>query len=864
MQDKSLEHMDLLQSAEERIKQAFPLLSQLCISERFEAPAVPIPFFVALIAAIAESSKRPCCVILPEKKGVAATVSLLLALHRFKCDTPDILRRYASISFKPGEQVLVNPLGLVYEYGGFFTPELFRLKVLDRNESRSLHVSEVARLEKTTRRRPKGYIGSDLGVPNPTLLGTVIDIKGSVNRNLLQNYVAILSSKKVIEEQLRNWRIGAQTNGNELGGSFEEVIPAGEITDNGGLKFLDSYVPKEGAPLVAITSRPEDLATYCAHTSSFTKLVVVDEIERLTRNFQAYDTIADSQPMLIISDATEHMAISDLYMRGCQVWDMTANEILAGVDSAYQNDPFGNIFRKAANRQELVVASLSCSSAPLEKAAEAIRSISRSLPRESENSLVRDLFFSLFGTIMSSAEFLGQPASDFNRVMSMRIEQANGLMHNAAPWIPSGLTTQLQSSISELSDALDLLFIDSLTPKGDLLLKCLTQSRGDGVNVALATPTDKRRDELLKWLTVQKQIVPVYLFSELTENPKIDTVILTAWPNAKRFDALMRLYAAKRIEILGYSFERKWLHDYQHSFASENVSSLKEKRKIALLSMLPAAESSEDGQEENEPEQINPFQLPEERFLTRRKTISSEGDYAANGGAQCEAYYVDFAGSSFAYITDGHELSIVSKFVGDCGVTSAAVKNSPLKEVSVGDYILFRKSGDSDILRFIAEDLVGASQYKAMRDKATSWRAALECLGHTPREIWQKLHSAGFVCHKWNVRNWVTDQHMIAPKNFDSVRMIAQAARDDELMASLSEVEKAVDQTKSLHIRAGFKLTAMLREALPTGIQADGEREIELDLVFGSVWIVRVTEIDRAATQCSRSLVNRLLWDKSF
>ncbi len=862
-QDSSQEHIDFLHSAEERIQQAFPLLGFLRISERTDSPTFPVPFFVALIAAIAESAKKPCCVILPDKTGVTLTVGLLLALHRFRRDAPDILRKYASISFQPGERVLVHPSELVFEYGGFFNSEFFKLKVLDRNESRSLHVREVARLENTTRRRPKGYLNSDLGVPCPSILGTVVGVRGSVNRNLLQNYVAILSSKKAIGEQIRQWRIETSYEGIELSGNFEEVIPAGEITEDGSPEFFDAYVTS-GEPLIAIASRPEDLATYCTRVSRHSKLVVIDEVERLTRNIQAYDAIADNQPILIISDATEHVAISDLHMRGCQVWDMTADEILINSDSTDSSSPFRNTFRKAANMKRLVVSASSCASLPLEKAADAICAISRSLPRESDNSLVRELFFSLFGMVTSCAEFLGQPASLFRHAIAKRLEHTKTLMSRAAPWLPPALATQLHSSITEISDAIDLLLINQLTPKGEMLLRVLSQVCLEEARVALAVPSDIKRDEMQAWISAQKHSVPVLDFSELPENTKLQKLILIAWPNAKRFDTLMRTYATQTIDILAYSFERKWLQDYQLSFISGSIPALNEKRKTALLSMLPADETGDDEIPESEPEHPSPFQLPEERFLTRRKISSSDGDDAGISDAQCDAYYVDFVGSSFAYVTDGHELSVVSKFVGDSGVSSAAVKNSSLKEIKEGDYILFRKSGDSDILRFIAEDMIGAATYKTMRDTATRWRAAMQRIGTDPRDVWLKLQAAGLTCHILTVRNWVTDQHMIAPKKFDNIRLIARAAGDETLISSLSEVQKAIDQIKSLHIRAGFRLTEMLREALPTGIQAIGEREIELDLVFGSVWIVRIAEIERSVTQCSRSLVNRLLWDKTM
>ena len=149
-----------------------------------------------------------------------------------------------------------------------------------------------------------------------------------------------------------------------------------------------------------------------------------------------------------------------------------------------------------------------------------------------------------------------------------------------------------------------------------------------------------------------------------------------------------------------------------------------------------------------------------------------------------------------------------------------------------------------------------------MRATATCWRKALTGIGNDPALVWKRLKEVGLPRQLLTVRNWLNDQQMIAPKNFEDVRLIVKAAGDEELLDRLAEVRAAGDQIKSLHIRAGFRLTELLREALPKNIEAPEDREIQLDLGFGKVWIVRVEEIDEGTSDCNRGLANRLLWDK--
>ena len=228
----------------------------------------------------------------------------------------------------------------------------------------------------------------------------------------------------------------------------------------------------------------------------------------------------------------------------------------------------------------------------------------------------------------------------------------------------------------------------------------------------------------------------------------------------------------------------------------------------------------------------------------------------------CEAYYVDLSGPTFAYITEGHNLPVVNALVSGGRAAASGVSYKGIEELKAGDFVLFREGGDSDIIRFIVEDGMGAAEYARLRTKAARWREALARIGDDPTLVWEKLKAEGLRRGYPTVQKWLTNRQMIAPKDFEDVRLIAKAAGDEELIAHLSEVEAASEQIKGQHVRAGFRLTEMLREALPKDIEVPDDGEMELDLGFGKVWIVRVLDIDEAMTECSRSMVNRLLWDK--
>jgi hypothetical protein len=220
--------------------------------------------------------------------------------------------------------------------------------------------------------------------------------------------------------------------------------------------------------------------------------------------------------------------------------------------------------------------------------------------------------------------------------------------------------------------------------------------------------------------------------NEVPVDQDFEQLLVVTWPSAKRFDRLLRQYAAQRLQILAYAFERHWIRDYQQTYQRSAAPKLSTKRKSILLGLMAGlpdgAEPNEGPLPEPGTDHPGPFDLPAERYLVRRKSASHAGGNGTEFDESCDAYYVDFAGQTFAYITEGHELPIVNGFISGNRSATAALYHRSVEELKVGDFVLFRDSGDSDIIRFIAEDGIGAKEYALLRAKASRWRATQKAI----------------------------------------------------------------------------------------------------------------------------------------
>ena|GEM_PF-2691341 len=855
-----------LEEAKAAIESRLPLLKRLLLSNRADVAPVRLPAITGLVAAILDSTDRPCCLVVPDHQGMALAVSALVSVSRLERAVPEILRAYASVSFqaRPGEQparVLVHPSGLVYEYAGFFSPEHFRLKVVDRNEWRSLPVHQVARLERTLKKRPKGYGNSDLGRPQPTVLGTLVGIPGTVNRNFLRNYVAVLSTKKHLKDCLQAWTIAME--GHTLAGTLGEEIPCGELDEDGGLSFFDKYIAS-GEPPVAVASSPDDLAAFCAARTPLSVAVIVDDVERLARNLQAYDTIADRQRVVILADDSQHEAVGVLRERGCTVWHLSPEEVLMGSGPGAAAGPLNVLLTKASNMRDLVVAPSACACDVLDEAAADLAGAARAIPADNDNATVRDLFLTLFGTLMLCAEHLGSEGDSFLGEIRKRLIDAKSLLKRAEIWIAPEIVSEIDSVITRLGCAAKELSVNPITPKGQVLLDCLGPPGTSPLPAAVVTRSEARRDAVQKWLAGQGRRIPVYRVNEVPGDSQFERLVVVSWPSARRFDRLLRLYATQRLQVLAYSFERMWLRDYKKRYDQAAPAGLSTRKKSILLGLHQGVDGADEPLPPPPPP-TGPFDLPEERFLTRRKTVAAGIAAAGNGPEKpIEAHYVDFAGPTFAYLTEGHELPVVNDYVAGEHGTAGKVPFRPIEELKVGDFVLFRGTGDSDIIRFMVEDEIGADAYQKLRATATRWKSALQKIGSDPQEAWEKLRQLGFSRHLQTVRAWLCNRHMIAPKNPEDIRTIARASGDQDLLDVLPKIEQAISEINGHHIKAGKRLTSELLKELPKRLDVIASGETEVDLGFGKVWIVRIEEIDGGLTPVNYTIVNRLLWDAEY
>lgn len=867
----------------EHLEEHYYLLRALRIAGIPGADQESLPHFLGLLLAAAESpDRRSCCFVLPNASRVACTVATLLALSKLTWEFDDLAREYAQRTFESGQRVIVWPTGHVYEYSGVLEAEgrwskRFRLKVLGKHEFRTLPITNVLRLEPTTRKSPKGQLVTPLGAgEEPDALHTLAGIKSWGNKSLYRNRVLYLTPKVKFESFLNSTALHIADEGGTLVGSVTDLLnalPWGSVNADGSFVSSDQY-RVEGEPLLAITSSVENVAEASMLEEPFSRVVFSDGPERLVSNLQACDEIASLQKLIVIADHQSDEAVRVLEERGFCTCRLAPEEIHLGHDNHEEAKPafFGRAFNAANNYQRLRLDATECRDEHLEAAASYLDQVGRYLNAsegdEEMKRCLQGLFHLLFLTSERCAPLVEQERDEiFDRIDALERDAGRRAM-----FVPEEMMIHMRKACGALRELIGhgTGRSESRKSKGEILLEILQANGAPGIRRRIiVTRYPHSVDVTRRWLQEKGVHDPVVWHRQFPETEAFDTIITLSWLNAERFGKLVRRYAAPEVRLLGYPFEQKWLQQFNSRLSRERITGELDRTERSKLLGLPESllVPTQNGAPKQDPNDIqtqasDPFSIfdIEHKIMQRKKGGSP---VVASAQETCSAKYVGFVGDAYAYLTESHEVPVITSLVANSSSAPSAILTRTVNGLETGDFLLFREGSDRDVVRLFAEEMMGPERYAEQRTLAASWRQALLSLGGNATEVYRLLQSYGLRKTKTTIRSWLVNSNVIGPWKREDLDVMAAAAK--ETFAEKPEkVWEAVENIRAAHRRAGHKILEWLLAELAgkRSLVADGGVKVDLD--FGRCWIVEVEEIDGAMEQYPARQVNRLLWENGY
>ena len=849
-----------MDDAQNALKSRFPLLTSLRIYNGPGETESLAAFTGVLLAAIAESRHSSFCFVFPRKDRIAPLAAVLYALGRFAVDFPALAEEYARRSFEKGQRVKLVPEGKVFVFGGLW-PGLetrFRLELLNENAAFTWPVSEILRIEPTNRKIPKGYfIDADMARKGAPLsaLDKLIGTKTFGNTSLAVNHVLYLGGQSEFQEFLTGTSFVSSSC--EIPSSADRLVSVGFVDESGAIRHRDNF-QAAGEPFVAVSSRIDHIATSCTRAPARSKVVIIDGANRINE-LARFDSIAETQNMIIVAEAEEEEKLRQLYDRGCRFWRFSLAELKTGEEDHASRGFFKGIFRSAENEDEFRTQVCTCSNAHLNQASLALEKCQGSL-EESEGDETQLILQQLYNLLMRCTGLLEVPTTEERDQLHAQIGKLSNAAEDRLMWLSDASAAALREACSAIKKGIE---DPDLGKAKDLALtELLSNMEENGLKeIGLVARSVSHRTNVISWLGKKGFNHPVLLPSSVGDKAFFDVLICTAWPNSVNFSKLVRQYAAPLIYLLAYPFERQWLYRFsQKQQHLQLVPSLQSHDKSDLLglsgdSMWPAESVSQHVSNEP-PESETPTNYDFEERITRKGMIAA----AEPGEETVPTTLISFSGDAYAFLGKTFRLPVISDLVGGTAGENYKIPRRRIEEIRVGDFVVFRDGGKKDVIQALADEQLG-SEAPTIRERAARWQKALRELGLDETTLMKELEEVNCPRTLQTVRSWLTDSSIIGPQTRFDLEAIAYAAGDQKLLEDVPDVWNAIHILRGEHLSAGMRLSKTLLVKLPErlGKLKEGRTRIEIDNAT-SAWIVQVEAIAEREELRPRSQINMLLW----
>jgi len=228
-------------------------------------------------------------------------------------------------------------------------------------------------------------------------------------------------------------------------------------------------------------------------------------------------------------------------------------------------------------------------------------------------------------------------------------------------------------------------------------------------------------------------------------------------------------------------------------------------------------------------------------------------------GDEAPARLVYFAGGAWVPFGPNHSVNTVTHLVesGPSG-DSDTLREISASELRSGDIVVMVRGSSHDALRHGADILLPAGA----REMATLWRAALQrCLdaGHTSTELRKQLEREGCRRTAQTIRNWLTNERIIGPKDAltGTMEAIQKATGDPELGEKLQACKEAIHTVRGTHFTVAHQLAVRVLERAREWLDAD-TRPDELVEVEERLVLLTVDSVDAELAEVPRGALNRL------
>lgn len=730
-------------------------------------------------------------------------------------------------------------------------------------------------------------------IPPPPLhfLDQILGIKSYGNRSIFHNRAILVSVLKKAREFASDTFLCPSNRGKEESGNEASLI---ELFQWGGIDREGVSEPwhqhqVDVEPVLYVASDLSSVREHLRSHSHSTPLIILDGEDSFYRDLDALDEITDTGcPVIAVLEHAEKDSVKLLNNRSFRVWAWSEKEIgeiqtLMEKDIPGQEASFHQFQRALRNYARQIINDVECSNSPIQDAACKLETLSSELASNPEH--VKAIQGELYGCLLSLCRLLCPVgyagAEEWLRRISKHVQRIESELSRNVIWFSKTAHSVANELLIDLKRILCKEAEDE-HGKPEVLQELISGSLGKTIAVILSD-SNEIKFTAKYWREHLGSFSTANFCCPLTINSNVDysRIIVCGWLGTQKMRDILDSCLAPEITILTFPFERAWLHSAMRRWKQTGISVLKKSEKMKFLKLgeseFPVEEEAQiipETEEGKKSFDINEFEL-RLRFY-RRKALAEK---VAGGQDTVEARLIELSEDRFAFLTETHRIPVVTDFVTGKAGESDEIPRRKVSELKIGDHVIFREGSQGDLIREIADEGLKKAGKTHLREVAGLWKRVLrkfiEVQVPTIAEKmgikdfgWEGsfwiaatfLKEKGCNRHPQTIRNWLTDDDLIGPRNERDLDMILQVTADSELDSRLEEVRRAIKEVRGAHIAASHFLVRRLLTILPQHLEAITSESLKIEVEgIGRAIVTQVNDIGAEVISVDSSKANRLL-----
>lgn len=486
---------------------------------------------------------------------------------------------------------------------------------------------------------------------------------------------------------------------------------------------------------------------------------------------------------------------------------------------------------------------------------------------EADDSPAQGLRGPAWGLLLEAASRTRGYSENQRRAFAAQLEQ----FRTAISTVMQSLTPEMHQCVNDAVRLLtELASVPGATNSKGSLLHELVQG---AQRVAIITRTENEAVSVRGRFLNAGLSLHVLVLSELPLSACYDLVIVCGWLGARAMSLLYDSGAARRVTLIGYSFEIAWLKSLTSRLARrEGIVGANTNDKLEIIA---APKNLTEWPVSHQPPAIN--------WPTQTAVIGPEGqpsDAVWNGidiwdfeyrithqrkeplldpvGAQVPvdpvpARYVSFKGTGYSFFTTDRSVPVITELLRE---GARAIKPRRVLELQPGDLVVFPKLGGSDLITDVADKLLHG-RADGLRMRANQYALQLRSSHLTPEQFRARAQGHGLTRSLATVRDWFAGSRVIGPDTDEDIEIIQSVVGGTTWASQCIEARRELRQA---HAAAEGRIREALLQKLAQNLDQIEACGCQLELgELGSVWVQCVETVSEHDEVQPKSKTNRLL-----